>query len=402
MKQPSIIGGACIIASVCVGAGMLGIPMAGAGAWTLLSIAVLVITMLAMTASGFLLLETYQHYPDPRAAFHTVTRQELGFAINFINNLSVYFVGGILLYAYTTVAGLTLNGLFGLNPKIGSPLFVLVFGAFVWHSTRAVDRISVLLIVFMVLSFVFGVFGLTSQIELKTLFPSDLGLAEFAPYTLFLFPVALTSFGYHHSVSSMRAYYGNEHHAAKALQGGTLIALSLYVLWVVSIFGNLPRTEFAPVIAADDVSALLSALGNVIDSDKVGKAINAFSWAAITSSFIGVGLGVFDYLADTFKLKNDTRGRSTTWLLTFIPPLAFSLIAPFGFVKAIAYAGAVATIWACIIPALLALKVRKTRGEGRFKTPGGTFTIYFVLLFGIATAAFHFLSMFKILPHFTG
>lgn len=34
-KQPSLFGGACIIASVCVGAGMLGLPSAGAGAWTL-------------------------------------------------------------------------------------------------------------------------------------------------------------------------------------------------------------------------------------------------------------------------------------------------------------------------------------------------------------------------------
>lgn len=36
-KQPSIFGGACIIASVCVGAGMLGLPTSGAGAWTLWS-----------------------------------------------------------------------------------------------------------------------------------------------------------------------------------------------------------------------------------------------------------------------------------------------------------------------------------------------------------------------------
>ena len=34
-SKPSVTGGACIIASVCVGAGMLGLPSAGAGAWTL-------------------------------------------------------------------------------------------------------------------------------------------------------------------------------------------------------------------------------------------------------------------------------------------------------------------------------------------------------------------------------
>lgn len=37
-NSPSIIGGSCIIASVCVGAGMLGLPSAGAGAWTIWSL----------------------------------------------------------------------------------------------------------------------------------------------------------------------------------------------------------------------------------------------------------------------------------------------------------------------------------------------------------------------------
>lgn len=30
-KKPSVFGGACVIACVCVGAGMLGLPAAGAG-----------------------------------------------------------------------------------------------------------------------------------------------------------------------------------------------------------------------------------------------------------------------------------------------------------------------------------------------------------------------------------
>lgn len=103
---------------------------------------------------------------------------------------------------------------------------------------------------------------------------------------------------------------------------------------------------------------LLKALGSVIESEKVSQAINAFSMAAILSSFIGVGLGVFDFLADLFKFGNCKRGRSKTWLVTFLPPLILSLLFPFGFIIAIGYAGAAATVWACIIPVLLAYKSR--------------------------------------------
>lgn len=209
-KQPSVFGGACIIASVCVGAGMLGLPSAGSGAWTIWTILVLLLTMSVMMLSGFMLLEAYRKY-DLRASFNTVTKDVLGCQVNMINNLAVYFVGGILLYAYITSSGLILQELLGLNSKVASALFVLVFGAFVWHSTRAVDRISVILIVFMVLSFAFSILGLTANISLDTLFDTQSANdSGYLKYAMMMLPVALTSFGYHHSVSSMRAYYGEE------------------------------------------------------------------------------------------------------------------------------------------------------------------------------------------------
>lgn len=145
-KQPSIFGGACIIASVCVGAGMLGLPTSGAGAWTLWSALAICLTMIVMTLSGWLLLEAYSTY-DLRASFSTVTKDMLGSTINSVNNLAVYFVGGILLYAYTTASGGILENLikpwidFGSSTlAICSTVFVLVFSFFVWHSTRIVEE----------------------------------------------------------------------------------------------------------------------------------------------------------------------------------------------------------------------------------------------------------------------
>ncbi len=366
-KNPSLIGGACIIASVCVGAGMLGLPSAGAGAWTVWSMLAIAITMVVMTISGWMLLEAFRHY-DLKVSFDTVTKDLLGNKVNLLNNITVYFVGGILLYAYITSSGLILQDVLGLNAKVASALFVLIFSAFVWHSTRAVDRISVVLIAFMILSFVFGVSGLAVKVDMSVLFDTIGEENAYAPYAMAMLPVALTSFGYHHSVSSMRAYYGEETKAKYAILGGTVIALSLYFLWLFSIFGNLPRANFGPVIEqGGNVDALLKALGTVIESEQVANAINTFSMAAILSSFIGVGLGVFDFLADFFKFSDDKSGRTKTWLVTFLPPLVLSLLFPFGFVIAIGYAGAAATVWACIIPALLARKTRQVHaGAGGF------------------------------------
>ncbi|MBS4701931.1 MULTISPECIES: aromatic amino acid transporter [Aeromonas] len=402
-SKPSVTGGACIIASVCVGAGMLGLPSAGAGAWTSWSSLAIILTMIIMTVSGWMLLEAFKPY-ELTASFNSVTKDLLGHKINIFNNLTVYFVGGILLYAYITSSGLILSGLLGINSQLASVLFVLVFSCFVWHSTRAVDRISVVLIAFMVLSFVFGVSGLAANIDATMLFHSLTEELGQAPYALAMLPVALTSFGYHHSVASMRAYYGEEQKAKQAILGGTLIALALYLLWLLSIFGNLPRNAFGPIIAkGGDVDVLLGALASVIESKRVSNAINLFSMAAILSSFIGVGLGVFDYLADLFKFDNSRQGRAKSWGVTFLPPLVFSLLFPFGFVVAIGYAGAAATVWACIIPALLAKKSRELAPQGGgFKAPGGQPMVVAVILFGVLTAIFHLMAMAGMLPIYTG
>ncbi|HCT5134180.1 TPA: transposase [Aeromonas hydrophila] len=406
-QKPSLVGGACIIAGVCVGAGMLGLPSAGAGAWTIWSVLAITLTMIVMTLSGWMLLESYQGYPL-RVSFDTVTRELLGEKLNALNNLTVYFVGGILLYAYITSAGLIIDGMTGIGSQLGSILFTLGFSGLVWHSTRAVDRISVVLVIAMGLSFVFGISGLSLNIKPTLLFDTLSEHASYAPYALAMLPVALTSFGYHHSVSSMRAYYGEERRARYAILGGTAIALLFYLIWLVSVFGNLPRSEFGPVVAqGGNVDVLLKALASVIESEAVASALNLFSMAAILSSFIGVGLGVFDYLADLFKFDNGRGGRAKSWVATFLPPLLLSLLFPFGFLMAIGYAGAVATLWTCIIPALLAWKVRAGKGkqgdkqEG-FRAPGGMPMIAGVFLFGVLTAAFHLLNMAGMLPVYTG
>ncbi|STQ76224.1 aromatic amino acid transporter [Grimontia hollisae] len=402
-KSPSLIGGSCIIASVCVGAGMLGLPSSGAGAWTIWSILAISITMIVMTISGWMLLESFKHY-DLKVSFNSVTKDLLGNKINIFNNITVYFVGGILLYAYITSSGLIIQEITGLSSQLASILFVAVFSLFVWHSTRAVDRISVVLISFMVLSFVFGVYGMVINVDVAVLLDVANPDRQYAPYAMAMLPVALTSFGYHHSVSSMRAYYGEERKAKYAILGGTVIALTLYCLWLISIFGNLPRHEFGPVIEqGGNVDALLKQLDGVIASESISKAINAFSMAAILSSFIGVGLGVFDFLADFFKFDDTKAGRTKCWAVTFLPPLVMSLLFPFGFIIAIGYAGAAATVWACIIPALLAMKSRTLAGGTQgFMAPGGNAMIGAVILFGLLTALFHFLSMAGILPAFAG
>ncbi|MFI0473638.1 aromatic amino acid transport family protein [Halomonas sp. HMF6819] len=398
-KKPTLLGGISIIAGVCVGAGILGLPTAGAGGWLLWSTLALLLTMLVMTISGWLLLEVLKHY-DIDASFSTITRDLLGKHVNGINNLAVYFVGAILLYAYITSAGLILAGITPIGRHSASIAFVAIFAYAVFHSTRAVDRISVVLVVFMIASFAGGIFSLFSHIDLSLAFVDiDRQLGWF-PYALALLPVALTSFGYHMSVFSLRKYYGGETQAQKAILGGTLVALVFYLIWMSSVFGNVPRPAFAPVLAeGGNVDVLLATLADIGTTPLALKMLSVFSAAAIFSSFIGVGLGLFDFMADLLGFSDDRPGRAKTSIATFVPPLLASLFVPFGFVLAIGYAGAAAAFWTCIIPALLIWKSRQ-RPDARagFIAPGGVAGVWLVGVFGVVITVLHFMTVFGAAP----
>ena len=97
----------------------------------------------------------------------------------------------------------------------------------------------------------------------------------------------------------------------RAIFIGTSLALVIYILWQLAIQGNLPRSEFAPVIEkGGDVSALLEALHKYIKTDYIAIILNFFAYMAIASSFLGVTLGLFDYIADLLKFDDSLLGRT--------------------------------------------------------------------------------------------
>eukprot|EP01083_Nonionella_stella_P121226 364162_1 len=83
-----------------------------------------------------------------------------------------------------------------------------------------------------------------------------------------------------------------------------------------------------------------------------------------------------------------------------LSPRAEGIISVFpnGFLYAIGYAGLAATIWAAIVPALLARASRKRFGSPKFRVWGGKPMIALILVFGVGNALVHILSSFNLLP----
>lgn len=402
--KPSVLGGIMIIAGTIIGAGMFSLPVVMSGAWFFWSLGALIFTWFCMLHSGLMILEANLNYL-PGASFDTITRDLLGKSWNLINGLSIAFVLYILTYAYISASGSILHHTLSemnihFSPRLAGFLFALAVAFIVWLSTKAVSRITAIVLGAKVITFFLTFGSLLGNIKPATLLNVSEISPSYAPYLLMTLPFCLASFGYHGNVPSLMKYYGRDPRAiVRCIVWGTLIALGLYIVWLLGTMGNIPRQSFITIAAkGGNVEVLVQALSGVLNSRSLDLLLIIFSNFAVASSFLGVTLGLFDYLADLFGFDDSALGRLKTALITFMPPVIGGLMWPNGFLYAIGYAGLAAAVWAAIVPALLARASRQRFNSPRYRVWGGNAMIVLVLLFGVGNILVHILSALGWLP----
>ena len=406
-NKNSALAGIMITAGSAIGAGMFSLPVVSSGMWLMFSLLCIVAIWFLNYLSALYLLELNVQF-SPGASFDTIVLKILGQTWNVLTGLSIAFLFYILLYAYFSAFGNTithtLNWELFKNSTWSQGLMSLVFGgvlaAIVWFSTAAVGRISTILVGGMVITFIVSMFGLALRVEAVKLFNLGEEGATYFPYMWAALPYFMTSFGFASVVPSLYKYYGKEPKIIiKSLLYGSLIALFVYTLFIFVSFGNISRQAFIAINeAGGNMGELVSALQGNQDSATINFALNIFSNFAIITSFLGVGLGLFDYIADKFSFPENAKGRFYSACITFLPPGIASFFFPHGFIAAIGYAGLVVIFGFYLVPFLMIRKERRTAPEGIYKVGGGNALLYFFILASLLVGVCQILAMMNYLP----
>ncbi|GIU22390.1 tyrosine transporter TyrP [Shewanella sp. MBTL60-007] len=397
MNKSKIFGSMLIIAGTTIGAGMLALPLAASGLGFGMASVIMLLIWSLMTYTALLMIEVHQHAPID-ATLHTLAHKLLGRKGQVIASFSMMFLFYALCAAYIAGGGeqmhSKLTSWFGLDlpMQAGAIIFTLLIGAVVAIGTRSVDLINRSLFSLKLIALVVMLFLLLPHVSVENLveLPVHQGLV------LASLPVIFTSFGFHGSIPSVVRYLGKDTKALRwIIVVGSSLPLMVYVLWMLASQGVLPQQE---LMASQSLNGFIGSLSRILENPMIASAVSIFADLALATSFLGVSLGLFDFISDLLKRSAKPSHRLQVGLVTFLPPLGFALFYPQGFITALGYAAFALVILAVFLPVAMVAAQRKQQGLEGYRVKGGNLGLAAAALAGVLIISVQLMQMFNLLP----
>ncbi|GAK84860.1 tyrosine-specific transport protein [Vibrio ponticus] len=327
MSKSKVMGSTLIIAGTTIGAGMLALPLASAGIGFSTSLVIMLVLWALMAYTALMMIELHQH-ADSQATLHTLAMQILGKRGKWLASFAMMFLFYSLCAAYIAGGGaqfgerITQWSGIELSSSMGTVLFTIIVASVVVVGTATVDKVNRVLFTLKLVAMASVLLFLAPNVTQSYLLtmPIEQGLIVAA------IPVIFTSFGFHGSIPAIVRYLdGDTLSLRKAIVIGSAIPLIVYIFWQIVTLGVVSQTE---LLNNQGLSGLIGQLSTTVQQSNIAQVIGVFADLALLTSFLGVSLGLFEFLGDSMKQKHSSR--VVTGLITFVPPMGFALFYPQG------------------------------------------------------------------------
>lgn len=365
---------------------MLALPVATAAAGIANSIIVLIGCWLIMTAGALLILEVNLRLPAG-SNMVSMAKSTLGVPGQIIAWITYLFLLYTLLAAYISGGSDVFDGLLQkahihLPGWLTPMLFTLLFSLIIYGGIRAVDYVNRGLMLGKLGVYLLLVLLISPHIQLHILQGGSL------PAITGSLMILVTSFGFASIVPSLREYFKEDINTLrKVIVFGSLIPLVCYIVWEAVIMGVVQRDGphgLMTLMNSDHAtSGLTEALSEAIHSQWLTAFFGFFTSICMITAFLGVSLGLFDFLADGLKLKKVGAQGKLILLLTFMPPLIVVLMKPGIYLQALSYAGICCIVLLLLLPTVMAWRGRKIESNTLILIPGGRISLSIIAFIGL-------------------
>ncbi|EKO3659384.1 amino acid permease [Vibrio metschnikovii] len=365
MIKSKLLGSSLIIAGTTIGAGMLALPLASAGLGFSTALVIMLGLWALMAFTALLMVEIHQ-YSSQDATLHTLAKEILGTKGKWIATFAMLFLFYSLCAAYIAGGGgqftqriSEFTG-FTISAPTGTLLFTVIVAAVVTIGTATVDKVNRLLFAGKIIAMIMVLTFLAPNVTESYLLSMPLGQG----LIIASIPVIFTSFGFHGSIPAIVNYLdGHTPSLRKAIVFGSAIPLIIYILWQLATLGVVSQAE---LVQNSGLSALIGTLARSAHQSGLGSMIGIFADLALLTSFLGVSLGLFEFMGDTLRKKGAGVNRFVASVATFTPPLLFALFYPQGFIMALGYAAIALAVLAIFLPIAMVVRVRSQRSSPEY------------------------------------
>lgn len=401
------LGSIFIVAGTTLGGSMLAMPIVTAGAGLVNTVFLLLLMWLVMVVAAFLLLDVNLAF-EGEVSFFSMAQKSLGRFGQLAATLIVLFLLYSLTSAYvsagTSLLSYSLQAFLNISVSnwLAAVLFTFILGFFVVWKTASVDVVNRLLLGAKFLLFALMAFPLLEHVNAKNfqIIPDS------ARYLFYPAPIIFTAFGFHGSIPAIVKYAGpNRWKLRMIFLVGSGLALLIYLLWVVVTLGVVPRTgahSFYTMIHGEgSIPSLLEEIIYYSHSGYIKVVVDVFADLAISTSFLGVTLGLYDFFKDVWKKYSPIPNTTLSTVCTYLPPIIFALLYPQGFILALSYASVALSLLAIILTVAMIVGLRvQSKGELLSALSKNNLLLLLMAVAGFTVIVLQFLSQFRWLPKF--
>jgi tyrosine-specific transport protein len=403
MSFGKITGSIMLVMGTLIGGGVLALPIVGIGSGFIPTLCLVLFLWALMLVTGFLFLEVTLSFPTGENSFTSMASKTLGRGGKIITFISYLLLLYALVAAYVAGGGSLLSELFLLaNIHIPASLtgliFVVFLGSFVIHGVKAVDYVNRAFFSIKGAFLLLSILLLTPYID----YTKPLLNESHFKYLWAGAPIFLCAFGYHVLIPTLTNYLNRQQKTIRlVIFLGTFLTMVIYLFWLFEILGILSIDNFSRFIQEQgSTGEFISIITNAINNKWVNFAVNGFANITITTSFLGVSLGLSDFLMDALQRPKTLRGKMEISALTFLPPALFAIFYPQGFILALGYAAICVAFSHVMLPALMVWRLRESKTNSPYQVFGGYPLLVLVFIIGVILIILQILDRWHLLPLF--